>query len=234
MCGKPLGYELDSSHVVSWLLEQTCQANEHLQNLYIAQGIDFCRRTDAEWKHMKLFAERSQREAYLSVIRQPERQTLQQLYGVVTDTQSSSPDDMSSSALKNFIKELNIRRRAARGNGNSTHSSVLEEVEQEREIELQVEEVRQVQKPTHYEALKFPGLNKVVSQFATTGKLLDTIGCEHVFEVLAHTSVGQKYNVCRTKSRLFVSGEFMRTIELNRRAVNDNFVVSSYHTALSA
>jgi hypothetical protein len=232
VCQKKSSDLLDSSHVVRWLLEQTCQTNEHLQNLYIAQGTDFCRRTDAEWKNPKLLTERSQLEAYLNIIQQPERQTLKQLYGVVVDTQSLSPANMSSATLKVFMEELSKQRRAVRGNGNENHSSVLEEVEQEREIEHQVEEERQVQKPIQYKALIFPGLSRAISTFAATGRLLDGTG-EHVFEALARTSIGQKYNVCSTRSRLFVCRQFMRTIELKGRGINDNFVVSSYHKTRS-
>ena len=227
--GKAIGSSyIDSSHVVIWLLEQTCRANEHLQNLYLAQGTDFCRRTNTQWKNANFLTVTSHREAYLNVIQQPERQTLEQLYGGTTDIQPSSLDDVPFAELKDFIDELSRQRRAASGNGNVICSSVLEEVEQEREVEFQVEEVRQVQKPTHYKALKFPGLHVAVLRFAETGDLAGGKGYEHAFEALARTNIGQKYNVCRTTSKLFVSIEFMRTIELGKRDPNDNFLVSLY------
>ncbi|KAF4631564.1 hypothetical protein G7Y89_g6567 [Cudoniella acicularis] len=224
VCGKRRGEVLDSSHVVYWLLEQTCRANEHLQNLYLAQGTDFCRRTNAQWKNAKFLTENGHREAYLRVIQYPERQTLEQLYGVVTDTQPSSAADIPSAELKSFVEELSKQKRAANGNGDLIHSSVLEEVEQEREVEFQVEQVRQMQKPTHYKALAFPGLHAAVSHFVNTGNLAGGHGYEHVFDALARTSIGQNYNVRRTTSQLFVSAEFMRTIELGKRIPNDNFL----------
>ncbi|KAM3084368.1 hypothetical protein ACMFMG_001526 [Clarireedia jacksonii] len=214
---------INSSHVVSWLLEQTCRMNEQLQNLYLAQGTDFCHRTDAEWKNAKLLTDNSQRETYLKVIQQPERQTLEQLYGVVTHTQPMSFSGISVE-LRGFMKELSKQRQAAKGNKNFINSSVLEEVEQEREVEFQVEEVRQVQRPIHYQPLTFPGLHEVVSRFVETGKLPEGIWYEHAFEAMAHTSIGQKYNVRRTASRLFVSGEFMQTVMLGKGVANDNFV----------
>lgn len=217
---------IDSSHVVCWLLEQTCRANEHLQNLYLAQGTDFCRRTDAQWKYGEFLTENRHRKAYLKVIQHPERQTLEHLYGTVTDTQPSSAADHPSVELKGFMEELSEQRRAANTKGDRIHSSVLEEVEQEREVEIQVEQVRQVQKPTHYKALAFPGLHPAVVQFAKTGNLAGGHGYEHVFDALARTSIGQKYNVRRTTSQLYVSAEFMRTIELGKRIQNDNFLVS--------
>jgi hypothetical protein len=129
---------------VCWLLEQTCRANEHLQNLYLAQGTDFCRRTEAQWKYGKFLTENCHRKAYLKVIQHPERQTLEQLYGVVTDTQPSSAADHPSAELKGFMEELSEQRRAANNKGDRVHSSVLEEVEQEREVEFQVEKVLSV------------------------------------------------------------------------------------------
>ncbi|MCJ1402282.1 hypothetical protein MMC11_005502 [Xylographa trunciseda] len=215
---------IDSSHVVCWLLEQTCLANEHLQNLYLAQGTDFCRRTDAQWKNVNYLTKNRHREAYLRVIQHPERQTLEQLYGVVIDTQPSSVADTPSVELKDFMEELDEQRRAAKSKDDRIHSSVLEEVEQQREVEFQVEQVRQVQKPTHYKALLFPGLHQAVFLFAKTGDLTGGHGYEHVFDALARTSIGQKYKVNRTTSQLYVSAQFMRTIELKKRIPNDNFL----------
>lgn len=219
--------DIDCSHVVCWLLEQTCRANEHLQNLYLAQGTDFCRRTDAQWKNVKFLTETNHREAFLKVIQHPERQTLEQLYGEMTDTQTSYITDTLSVELEGFMKELSRQRGAAKVHGKPICSSVLEEVEQEREVEFQVEQVRQVQKPTHYEALAFPGMHKAVSDFAETGELAGGHGYEHVFDALERTSIGKKYNIRRTTSQLFVSAEFMRTIKLGERVANDNFLVSS-------
>jgi len=226
VCKKKRGEAIDSSHVVSWLLEQTCRANEQLRNFYVAQGTDFCRRTNAQWKNAKFLTDKDHRQAYLKVIQHPEQQTLEQLYGGMTNIQPSSFADISSTELKGFIVKLSKQRTAAKGEGNSIHSSTLEEVEQEREVEFQVEEVRQVQKPTHYMALAFPGLHDAIHSFVKTGNLAGGHGYEHAFAALARTDIGRNYNVCCTRSRLFVSVEFMRTVEFGRQSSNDNFLVS--------
>ena len=228
VCKKRRGEVIDSSDVISWLLEQTCRANEQLQNLYLAQGTDFCRRVNAQWENAKFLADKCDRETYLKVLQHPERQTLDQLYGGMADTQPSSLNNLSFTELKGFMEELNEQRRAANGNENLIHSSALEEVEQEREVEFQVEEVRQVQKPTHHKALTFPGLHVAVSHFSKTGDLAGEHGYEHAFAALARTGIGQKYNVCRTRSLLFISAEFMRTIKLGKHSSNDNFLVSPF------
>lgn len=38
---------LVSADVIHWLLEQSCKANDQMTSLHVAQGLDFCRRTDA-------------------------------------------------------------------------------------------------------------------------------------------------------------------------------------------
>src|ERR1700761_3321182 len=90
VCKKRHRDPIDSSHVVSWLLEQTCRANEQLQNLYLAQGTDFCRRTNAQWENANFLIDKGHREAYLKVIQCPELQSLEQLYGGMADAEPSS------------------------------------------------------------------------------------------------------------------------------------------------
>src|SRR4051794_33805962 len=78
------GKSVDSSHVVTWLLEQTCHTNEQLQGLHLAQGYDFCRRLGAQLRFDNFLKDKAHRANLLSVIRRPERQTLATLYGAET------------------------------------------------------------------------------------------------------------------------------------------------------
>lgn len=226
VCKRKQGDIIDSSHVIHWLLEQTCCANEQMKNLYIAQGIDFCRRTNAQYEHAKFLTDKNQRTAYLQNIQYPDRQTLEQLYGGMFDAQPGSLGDLSSTKLNNFLKQLLDQKRAAKGSRVAIHGSALEEVEQEREVESQLEAVRQVQKPTHYEALVFPGLHAAVARFATNGDLDGEQGYEYASTALRRTKIGQQYQIKSKTSRLFVSAEFMRTIQLDSRGSNDDFLVS--------
>jgi hypothetical protein len=219
--------KIDSSHVIHWLLEQTCRANEQLQNLYISQGADFCNRTAAEWENAAFLSNLQDRDAYVKVLQHPEQQTLEQLYGNRTeDAQRQSSRRKTFTQIQTFMDELNNLRKAAAGNPNALHSSALEEVEQEREVEFQVEEVREVQRPVHYKALAFPGIHPAISAFVLTGVLHGAAGYEHVFTAVSRTSVGQKFSIAATGSQLFVSVEFMRTIKTSTQSSIDNFLVS--------
>ncbi|PSN61496.1 hypothetical protein BS50DRAFT_578491 [Corynespora cassiicola Philippines] len=216
---------IDSSHVVHWLLEQTCRANEQLQNLYIAQGADFCNRTNAEWANAEFLSDPQAKDAYVKVLQHAEQQTLEQLYGSHTnDSQRLFCTETKFAQIQTFISKLTNLRRVAANDPNAQQSSALEEVEQEREVEFQVEEVREVQQPVHYEALKFPGLHPTISDFARTGNLCGGVGYEHVFDAVSKTSSGQKYGITSTGSLLFVSVEFMRTAKMGSHNFMDNFL----------
>lgn len=58
---KEHGAHLDSADVLVWLLEQTCIANKESQQLYLMQGSDFCRRTNAAWAYPEFLVNSSHR-----------------------------------------------------------------------------------------------------------------------------------------------------------------------------
>lgn len=183
---------------------------------------------DGQWSNPKLLTDDVHRMKLLNVIQQSERQNLEQQYGPITDTSTrGSADEVSYSELKGFMSKLTTQRRtmAQKANGNGMHSSALEEVEQQREVEVEVEEVRHVQKHKRYEALKFNQLHPTIEQFVRTGKLVGDQGYVHAFDSLQNTAIGQKYDVGGTGSRFFVSQEFTRSVVL-RKEKADNFLVS--------
>lgn len=230
VCGLSSSTAVNSSHVVKWLLEQTCRANESLLNLHLAQGVEFCRRKDAQLTYSRCADDAGERMLYLNVIMQEERQDLEQLYGPVTDRAiKGSPDEVYNSVLKRYMAILAEKRKAAsqRPKGQRIHSSALEEVEQEREVAYEVQEIRQPEKPIFYQALAFPRLHPAIDRFARTGILRGMNGYMHAFESLRTTIIGKKFQVHGTGSRLYCSAEFSRSVDLVIGAkTSDNFLVS--------
>ncbi|GAW25776.1 hypothetical protein SAMD00023353_1300190 [Rosellinia necatrix] len=220
VCRLGANARLDSSHVVYWLLEQTCRSIEDQQMLYVAQGTDFCRRTDAVSIRKDFLKNKSQRQELLDVLRQPERQTLEELYGSTSKKLTTiSGHALESEKLQGYVDTL-------RKSGSILHrgyySHVLEEVEQEREVELQVEQVREVQRPNKYPAFKFPGIHREIVQFFRTGRL-SAGAFAHAFAFIAKTSIGKKFGVRETSSKLFVTDEFCRTVQI-RHGCSINFM----------
>ncbi|KAI1855789.1 hypothetical protein JX265_012234 [Neoarthrinium moseri] len=210
--------KIDSSHVVSWLLEQTCRVNEDLQTLHVAQGLDFCRRTDAQWRYSNFFSSKSDRDKLLDVLRQPERQTLEQLYGAdFLKTSKRGHQHLLIPTLRDFTETLSkyTSRRSLLPAG------ALDEVEQEREVQVQLEQVRQTQRPPRYQSLTWPGLHPAISHFVRSGALSEP-SFPNALTYVGCTTLGVKHGVRGTGSSLSVSKEFMRTVA--DPAPADNFM----------
>ncbi|KAF4549176.1 Hypothetical protein D9617_23g005910 [Elsinoe fawcettii] len=210
---QPSGGNLNSGHVIAWLLEQTCKSNEDLLDLHFAQGIDFCRRKDAEWRYGRGNGSDEHRQSILNDLRRPESRTLAQLHGreAVNAEQNGGPA-ITAPVLQEHIETITRRRSLVPE--KIMGQDALEEVEQEREIEFQVEEVREIQKSKPHQPFKFPGLHPALPNFAQTGKLDSEAGFDTVFAFLSATEAGQKYGIKHdAPSKLFVSPEFKRTVD---------------------
>lgn len=208
---------LVSSHVVAWLLEQTCQANEQLRPLYASHGLDFCRRTEALATHKRTLLTSQSRKSLLNILEQPERQTLKTMYG--NDPTQAAPSQKSSGfcflRLQEFGEQLSAYRSTGSA-GDAASKGAFEEVEQEREVEVQVEQQRNVQRKGKYTACKFPGyVSDAIREFVRTGFLHDSKSYESLFDFMSRTDIGHRYNICHVETRVFVSMEFHRTVDTN-------------------
>jgi hypothetical protein len=218
---------VDSSDVIRWLLKQTCDGIEQLEPLYINQGTNFLRCTQAQLDYPKFLESEKDRSRYLSVIQSKESQTLKELYEPNHQAREQT-QAVFASALQGYIDELSRRREELHNAGFDAQTSAFEEVEQEREMEIQVESVREVQKPVHFDAVKITGLHKDIKAFVKTGRLV--AGSEAhlpMFFALANTALGLKDRAVTAASTAMAAGfhvstQFVKTI----RTVgpNDNFL----------
>jgi hypothetical protein len=226
-CRKRNTSYLSSHDVIPWLLEQTCSGNEQLQQLYFAQGADFCRRTHAAVKYPGFLTDKDHQAAYLEVLRQTEQRDLEQLYKPTSGARYPTQPESLGLRLDAFMKELRGRL-MSHSNMAVYHSAAFEEVEQEKEVAFQIEEIRAVQKPPCFKALSFPGLHPDIKLFATKGTIIESRGYELALKALGRTGLGAKYKVgdIAMLSHLYISAEFMRTIELKKNQPNDDFLVS--------
>lgn len=227
--GKNHGDRVESSDVIRWLLEQTTSTIEQLQPLYYSQGLDFCQRMQAAADYNDFLTNAASRTNYINAVRHIEQQSLEELYGPKTKTRPVIGSGALTPRIAQYMKKLNQRKRAFRDTGDAVHNSALQEVEQERETEVahEVEAVREVQRPVHYEALTWPGINKDIVSFAVTGRLpADSMSFEHAFLALRKTGVGIKFGISDRvqTSRLYVSREFTRSVKVTGRP-HDNFLV---------
>ncbi|PHH81296.1 hypothetical protein CDD82_1095 [Ophiocordyceps australis] len=222
--GKEPNGEFSSIDVVGWLLEQTCRANEQLQGLFIAQGLNFCRRQNAILENPLFLSSPSQRSAVLNIVRSTEHLTLDELYGNQGGRQNHEPVHGVNSSLQGLVEQLDKQKQVFVHGESSMVANAMDEVEQEREVEFQVEEVREVQKPKHRKALSFPGLHQSVAAFIQTGVLSAGDGCQEMSVFLAQTALGKQHELEMSGSRLLVSEQFLRTVETGtNRPIDDNY-----------
>ncbi|QRD84456.1 ankyrin repeat-containing domain protein [Aspergillus flavus] len=124
---------IDSSDVLSWLINQTCNNNRDLQPLYLSQGIDFCQRMQASIDHKNFLSDSDHRNDYTEHLKRPEQQTLEQLY---------QPQSHEQCDLIPQVK-------------GSMKNAALEEVEQEREVAFEIEQEREIQRPLSMKAHRY-------------------------------------------------------------------------------
>jgi hypothetical protein len=227
--GKTARDHIDSHDTICWLLEQTIQGLENLQPLYYAQGSDFCRRSQAKIDYPDFLSKEDHRSSCLKVLQEPEQQTLKSLYEPRPDKagRGQSPHKISGDRqIAKFMRELKRHRRAFQDTGNAVHASALQEVEQEREVAVEAESIRERQNPVHFHPQSFSGLDDDIRAFVKSGELrTGSMACQQVFLHLRHTSIGQKYMLnLPANSRLFVSLEFRKTVYTPSGKYDDNFL----------
>ena len=129
---------IDSHDVIAWLLEQTCCNIEQLQPLYISQGLEYCRKFIATKKFNHVFSSIEHRRAFLNVLEQPEQFSLEKLYAPDQKIQPRVIDAAGFPQMLAFIEKLQAMRGRMRNTGDAVQALAHQEVEQEREVQIEV------------------------------------------------------------------------------------------------
>jgi len=205
-----------SFDVVVWLLENSRASVEQLYSLFVAQGTDFSRRQIAARHHKNVTKDPRQRASYLAIVEQAEHYSLEQLYGPGGTAQDKALKPGGYADIGPFLEKLDQMKASMEDAGNATQALAFQEVEQEREVAIEVETVREVQKPDHAIAAPVLPLHTDVRVFAKTANLIwPSLGYQHVRTVLSNTAVGRKYGVnleVSSMSQLYITTNFSTTI----------------------
>lgn len=221
-------YDTVYSHdVIFWLLEQTCRSIEQIQPLYISQGIDYCQRTLSALTNQKAASDAEERAQYLNVLEQPEQYSLEHLYGPRKKAKAHPVSTADVPLLEEYSKKLIHMRENLRDTTDTVQALAHSEVEQEREVAIEVENVREVKKPSRATALGHLPLHQDIISFAKRGRILASSSAyEQAFVAMRRTAVGQRYgiNSTATDSRLYVTSDFMATIHTPRGQPRDEYL----------
>jgi hypothetical protein len=146
------------------------------------------------------------------------------------DDLTTTPDESKvvlSDRLREFVDILRRDYHPQMSEDDATPSA-LEEVEQQREVSVESQEEREMQRPSSAQALAFPGLHRLIRDFVKSG-FLDGGGiCPNASTILTSTRLWRKQPMrsCSMMSHLFLSPEFVRTVRLDIDHDPDNFLVS--------
>ena len=117
--------------------------------------------------------------------------------------------------IAKYVQKLNVLKAEVKNTGETVQALVHQEVEQEREVAIEVETVREMKKPHHAQASSQPPLHMDVKLFADTGKLAaGSLQYIQAFIVLRLTAVGRRLGVSdgATRSKLYATWDFSKTV----------------------
>ncbi|KAF9883007.1 hypothetical protein FE257_004347 [Aspergillus nanangensis] len=220
---------LDSSDVVRWLIDQTCLNNQELLPLHYAQGLDFCHRKQAAITYHDAWSNSRHRDSLLAVVQQPEKVALEQIYHAHPREEvpsfASGPLALpSDKRLRAFTQHILRNRDNIHNTSHSLIGTALDEVEQEREMAYEVEEQREIERPDRFRALAFPGLHPAIRAWIESGEF-DPSAFVLASVMLQSTQLAarQRLDLSSLLRRLYVSPEFMRTVEVDGGQDYDSF-----------
>lgn len=223
LLGKDSNADSDSNDVIRWLLEQTCLANENHYPLYLSQGLNYFNRQEATLRNPQYITDETQRKAYLAVLEERESFTLDDMYNPTSTAMAQLiPVVDETSPHYAHVTELIDKREAYGERLDHNHSSIHEE--QERELAVELETERQLERPPAAKALahvKDPEL-KV---FVQSGILKPTShGFRPAFDIKALKTLSMLQNAVVTLGgRLWATADFHATIVKDANHTNDDF-----------
>ncbi len=222
--GKGAQGSLDSQDVIRWLLEQTCRGIEQLSPLYISHGFDFCHRLQAAMDNHDHLDNLKHRKDYLRVLEQPENSSLEQLYAPKLKPKPKPEAETSIPEIARYLAELQKLRDNFQDTDNAVHASAYQEVEQEREVAIEIQKVIEIQKPSHATPLPHMTVHVDVIAFVEQGRLAaGSTAFEQVFIALRRTDLGVEHGIngSATSSKLYVTNDFRATVNIPRGRPGD-------------
>ncbi len=107
--------QIDSADVV--IIEQ-------LQPLYVSQGMEYCRRQIYSQQHPHAVSDPEQRRAFLRLVQQPERYSLEELFAVnhKTKTKIRQGNANSSPDIQDYFNQLDVIRKGMRDTGDAVQA----------------------------------------------------------------------------------------------------------------
>ncbi|PWY86579.1 hypothetical protein BO94DRAFT_597312 [Aspergillus sclerotioniger CBS 115572] len=209
---------ITSLNVIQWTLTQACDIFQSIGPLWAIQGLQYYRR-QREWD--RLVGEEISPQEALQLIQEPEARTLSQLYAP-WDNHELSPvgqmSDMDDPIIQELLQEWQGSDRGMR-KGAQLHE------EQERQIRHEVQREKQVYRPPGFN----PAPHRVhgdIRYIVAHGQLPRSCSSavQTAFDIFRQTSAGRFEFPSGLAPNLFVSEDFVRTVQRSTKGQNDEFL----------
>ena len=200
--------------VVEWVIGETCRAITHSAPLWASQGLSYYNRQKAWLEYWNEGSGKHMNGSHLlQTLREPESQTLDELYAYHRRSSSTFLPPAKGDATEKH--HLEIQKKCEYFGVKSLHGVRMQE-EQEREVAQETEQERSIERPPRAVPAKH-SLHKEVILFVTRGKHpLSADAVMPAFESLDRTSIC-KLNPGGWAGSLLVTRDFATTISGERK-----------------
>lgn len=221
--------------IIRWAFENSRKATEEAFMLFATQGIGYYRRNDAINQHQKCSDLTKLGDGCTEI----DRMTLKDLYGRERYLQTVAEiiKEQSQVVLKNSCiidkdtYTTNIEKIFQRSESYVSKlkrfAHLLDE-EQERELEAEKEDERQVHRPGPAEPeIPTLSLSKSVLSIKTKEDFLKQVkicGIKHVSNDLSNTSLNSEFEVRGWSEYLYCTDDFVRTVKMERKRKDDEYI----------
>ncbi|KIW72721.1 hypothetical protein PV04_00897 [Phialophora macrospora] len=203
--------EIDSSHVVRWALDNSCEATKNQRLMWALKGITHSRRRLAFARHASSDGSVTDSDTYIDTIQERESRPVSEMYSVDDRHQKELPftptiEERADPIFKQLLEEWDRADVA-----DVKQRGITEE--QERELLHEVEEQREVQRPGSVKPAT-PSISAGLAEFVRTGSLSSCgMGLHPAFEIFRNTSLLAKYSPAQWPKQVLVTDDFLRTID---------------------
>lgn len=230
MLGKTGEDGIEISHVISWLLEQTCLQIEKFHPLWLTKGLSHTRRRLAYGSALAssdgdlnaMVNHQPTVTSLMEATKEREARTLKELYLDQSDRCLIDPAVIASCdpIARELVTEYN-----SIGDQKLVKDSSIHE-EQEREIEFEIEAEREVERPPKISPLT-PSVHNDVRFLVKYGKIPARIASTAFYPVhgvLNETTAKKLLPPKDFAPNLVVTGDFVRAVQLPRSGTTDDFL----------
>ncbi|KIV86455.1 hypothetical protein PV11_02066 [Exophiala sideris] len=213
---------IDSSHVLRWVINESCEALKSQTLIWTLKGLSHSRRRIATANHVSDEGIVVNRDKYLSTIRERESRPVSEMYRVGGNSERSLPFEPESHEKEDKIMHELLEEWERADVTTLTVCGIAEE--QEREVLHEIEEEREVQKPRHVKPA-VPDVWGALDALIRHGIVPSTpSGLYHAFEVFTKTKLASLYVRADWPSHVLVTEDYLRTIDTSSTSTYDDFI----------